>query len=164
MSKIPFPSGIKRVAVFCILKAGEYYLLLQRAKSPNAGKYVPVGGKIDAHETPFDAVIRETYEETGIQLTTVEYFGTLVETSPTDYNWMSFIYKADIDYCDPPICDEGILEWIHISQLKDLDTPPTDWHIYQYIAAGRKFALDATFDKDLNMTTMTEMISGDIVL
>ena len=51
------PEGIKRVAVFCIIRSGDQYLLLKRAKTPNQGKFVPVGGKIDPYESPIQAVI-----------------------------------------------------------------------------------------------------------
>ncbi|MBK8349386.1 MAG: NUDIX domain-containing protein [Saprospiraceae bacterium] len=52
---------MKRVAVFCIIKSGDQYLLLKRAKVPNQGKFVPVGGKIDPYESPLQAVIRGDY-------------------------------------------------------------------------------------------------------
>lgn len=154
------PSGIKKVAVFCIITSGTKYLLLKRAFQPNQGKYVPVGGKIDPFESPHDAVIRETFEETKILLSAAAYCGTLVETSPVDYNWVSFIYSAEIDFIPAPYCDEGILEWIDAAALKDLDTPHTDWHIYQYISHGKKFAFDAIFDADLKMTSMIDQLSG----
>jgi 8-oxo-dGTP diphosphatase len=156
--------GIKKCAVFCILTAGDQYLLLKRAKEPNKGKYVPVGGKIDRFETPNDAVIREVFEETSIQLDSVIYCGSLVETSPINYNWISFIYSMEIPFQSSPACDEGQLEWIHESQLKNLDTPATDWQIYQYIKNDRKFALDAVFDNEMKMVKMVEMLSGDIVV
>ena len=67
------PEGLKRVAVFCIIKSGDQYLLLKRAKAPNQGKFVPVGGKIDPYESPMQAVIRETMEETGISISAPKF-------------------------------------------------------------------------------------------
>jgi dATP pyrophosphohydrolase len=61
--------GHKKVAVFCILQCEDQFLLLERKKEPNQGKLVPVGGKLDPYETPLSAVIRETKEETGIDIT-----------------------------------------------------------------------------------------------
>ena len=90
------PEGVKRVAVFCIIKSGDQYLLLKRAKSPNQGKFVPVGGKIDPYESPIQAVIRETKEETGITISSPKFCGVLAETSPVNYNWVSFIYCVEI--------------------------------------------------------------------
>jgi 8-oxo-dGTP diphosphatase len=153
--------GIKRVAVFCIIKSGDQYLLLKRAKEPNKGKFVPVGGKIDPFETPYDAVIRETKEETGITITSPAFCGVLTETSPVNYNWVSFIYLTEIDYIPAPECDEGELHWIHADQLMDVDTPSTDRYIYQYVAHGKPFVFSAVFDTGLNMTSMVDELAGN---
>ncbi len=155
------PEGIKRVAVFCIIKSGDQYLLLKRAKVPNQGKFVPVGGKIDPYESPLEAVIRETLEETGIVVTRPKFCGVLTETSPVSYNWVSFIYTVEIPWLPVPPCDEGELCWIPAEELKDLNTPPTDWHIYQYVNEGRPFVFSAVFDENLVMTSMMDELSGE---
>ena len=144
-------NGLKRAAVFCVLTSGDYYLLLKRYKEPHKGKYVPVGGKIESYESPKEAVIREVREETGISITEPKLFGTLAETSPVDYNWISYIYTKEVEMTPNMTSDEGILEWIHISALESIPTPPTDLKIFQYIRKGRIFAFEATFDEDLNM-------------
>jgi 8-oxo-dGTP diphosphatase len=148
--------GLKRAAVFCVLTSGDYYLLLKRYKEPHKGKYVPVGGKIDEFEAPKDAVVREVYEETGIEITEPKLFGTLVETSPIDYNWISYIYTKEIDMVPNMTSDEGILEWIHVSALESINTPPTDLMIFQYIRKGRIFAFEAKFDEHMNMVEMVD--------
>ena len=150
------PEGIKRVAVFCIIKSGDQYLLLKRAKFPNMGKFVPVGGKVDPYETPIDAVIRETMEETGIIIENPRFCGILTETSPVNYNWVSYIYMVEIPWIPAPACDEGELYWVHADELKDLDTPPTDWYIYQYVNEGKKFVFSAEYDMSLNLNKMVE--------
>jgi 8-oxo-dGTP diphosphatase len=156
------PEGIKRVAVFCIIKSGDQYLLLKRAKSPNQGKFVPVGGKIDPYESPIQAVIRETMEETGITISRPKVLWcTHVETSPVNYNWVSFIYCSRNTWIPAPKCDEGGLYWIHAVELKDLDTPPTDWHIYQYVDEDRPFVFQCHFDENLVMKSMVDELSGE---
>lgn len=155
------PEGLKRVAVFCIIKSGDQYLLLKRAKMPNQGKFVPVGGKIDPYESPIQAVIRETMEETGITISNPNFCGILTETSPVNYNWVSFIYCVEIPWQPAPYCDEGDLFWIHADELKDLDTPPTDWFIYQYVDEGKPFVFSAIYDANLVMTSMMDELSGE---
>ncbi len=154
------PEGLKRVAVFCILKSGDQYLILKRGKMPNQGKFVPVGGKVEPYETPIDAVIRETMEETGIAITNPKFCGVLTETSPINYNWVSFIYKMEIDWIPAPECDEGELYWIQEDELKDLDTPPADWQIYQHVNDGRPFVFSAQYDDQFQLISMTDEISG----
>jgi 8-oxo-dGTP diphosphatase len=152
--------GIKKAAVFCILQCEQQFLLLERAKEPNKGKMVPVGGKIDPYETPLQAVIRETKEETGIDIINPKFCGILTETSPTKYNWVSYIYTVDIPYVPAPHCDEGTLHWVDVEDLETLDTPPTDMSIYKYVAESKKFIFDATFDEQLNMISLYEELEG----
>jgi 8-oxo-dGTP diphosphatase len=161
MSKIPH--GLKRVAVFCILRHADKFLLLKRAYQPNVGKYVPVGGKVDPYETPYEAVIRETKEETGIQLGGAKFCGILTETSPTEYNWLSYIYFADIDDIDIPYCDEGELHWVNISNLSSIPTPETDRFIYQFVAADKPFIFSAKYDAQLNLIQILNEIDATVV-
>jgi 8-oxo-dGTP diphosphatase len=157
--------GIKRTASMVVLRSGQHFLLLKRKKTPNQGCYVPVGGKIDPHERPIDTALRETQEETGIALQRqqLRFGGVLAESAPNDYNWICFIYLADIEYIEPPFCDEGTLEWIHFDQLTDIPTPPTDLQIYLYLRNQVPFTLDAIYDDQLNLVEMTEEISGQLL-
>lgn len=152
--------GLKRAAVMIVLRCGDKLLLLKRNKAPNAGMYVPVGGKVEPYEDTYETALREVKEETGIQLESVKYCGSLVETSPVKYNWWCSIYLADIPYQPAPPCDEGVLEWIPYTNLETLHTPPTDWHIYQYITRQQPFAMRAIFDAELRMLELWEEIQG----
>jgi len=154
------PAGLKRTAAMVVLRAEDHLLLLRRAKPPNQGLYVPVGGKVDPYEDPYQTALRETLEETGIQLQQLHYAGSLVETSPVDYNWWCSIYVADIPWQAPPLCDEGTLTWIPFDQLSKLPTPPTDWQIYQYISRRQPFAMRAIYDADLHLLEMVEELEG----
>lgn len=159
-----FPSGLKRAAVMVVLRHEQQLLLLKRAKAPNKGLYVPVGGKIEPFEDPYQTGLREVMEETGIAIEQMTYKGSLIETSPVAYNWWCSIYLADIAWQSAPPCDEGELEWIPYTALKSLATPPTDWHIYQYIANNQPFAMRAIFDAKLNMLRMVEEIEGKVLV
>lgn len=143
-----------------ILRAGGQYLLLKRAKAPNAGKYVPVGGKLEAMERPLEAAVRETREETGLSIEAPQFCGILCETAPIDYNWLCYIYLADIDFQPPPPCDEGQLEWISAERLAEIPTPPTDLAIYDYVRRGEKFVIEAVYDSGLRLLYLQEELSG----
>lgn len=143
-----------------ILRADDHYLLLRRAKAPNIGKYVPVGGKLEAYERPVEAAVRETREETGIAIAEPVLCGVLSETSPVDYNWLCYIYLADIPWQPAPDCNEGLLEWIPASRLHEIPTPPTDLAIYDYVHRGEKFVIDAVYDAELHLTHLIEELSG----
>jgi 8-oxo-dGTP diphosphatase len=154
------PHGHKQPAVLCILSAGDSLLLLHRNKEPNEGKYTPVGGKIDPFESPYDAALRETREETGIEISDARYCGVLVESSPTKYNWICFVYLADVEQQEPAECDEGTLEWVEIDRLPAIPTPETDKHIYRHVVDRKPFMFDAKYDGELNLLQMTEEIAG----
>jgi len=159
-----FPIGYKRAAAMVVLRCDRQFMLLKRARPPHVGKYVPVGGKLEPFEDPYSAALREAEEETGLQLEALSYGGVLIETSPIDYNWQCNIYLADISYQEPPPCDEGVLEWIRFEDVLKVPTPPTDWHIYQYIMAGKPFAFDAVYDGALQMLELREEIEGITVV
>jgi 8-oxo-dGTP diphosphatase len=152
--------GHKQPAVLVILKSENQFLLLKRKKSPNEGKYTPVGGKLDPFESPLKAAIRETYEETGINITNPTYCGVMVESSPTKYNWICFVYLSDIDYQSPPACNEGVLEWIPLTQLPEIPTPETDRFIYIYVAKSKNFMFNVEYDQELNIIEMSEEIQN----
>lgn len=161
MTPSSIPIGLKKGGVLCLLRSGDALLLLRRTKALHHGQYVPVGGHIDPFESPRDAALREVREEAGVALGDVTFCGVMVETSPTKYNWVTFIYLADVERFDPPPCVEGALEWIPISRLPDIPTPPNDAHIYRLALAGRRFVFDITYDEALNVLAARDELSGE---
>lgn len=153
---------MKRVAVLCILRAGDEMLLLQRSKEPLRGMYVPVGGHVEPFEAPREAAIREVREEAGVTLPGVTYRGTLVETSPTAYNWIVFVYEARVERFEPPACAEGELTWVADARLPETPVAEVDRVIYRLVAAGRPFMLHATYDAALRLLAVEEEISGEV--
>lgn len=156
--------GIKRTAVMVILKSDDQFLLLKRWKEPNKGMYTPVGGKLDPFENPTDAAVRETREETGIEVSGIKYMGSLIETSPNKYNWNCLVYLAEIPFQKEPPCNEGELKWIKKDELLNVPTPPTDLAIYDCILKNKPFFFNAEFDDELNMLFMIEEIEGIIIV
>ena len=158
------PTGLKKSAVLCILKNQGSFLLLKRLKEPNKDMYTPVGGKLDPYENPNETAIRETREETGIEVASFQFCGILVESSPTKYNWINFVYVAEIEHQPPPPCNEGTLEWISFDNVLQVPTPKTDWLIYKYVLEGTPFIFNADFDNELNLLKMVDELSGKIVV
>jgi 8-oxo-dGTP diphosphatase len=154
-------TGLKRTAVLCVIRHRDDYLLLRREREPNRGLYVPVGGKIDAFESPRAAAIREAREEAAVHVDDVRLLGSLVETSPTDYNWWTAVYLAELR--ERPrlvVCAEGELGWFTRDELLALPMPETDRHMYTYAERGVPFAFSAEYDAALRLLRMDEELAG----
>lgn len=159
MSNVPL--GIKKTATICVLKNGDSFLLLKRLKEPNKDLYTPIGGKLDPFETPLTGAIRETREETGIKVETMEFCGILTETSPINYNWINYVYWAEIEKIPPPECNEGTLEWIHFNDILNIPTPKTDWFIYRFLLDKEKFVLDSEYDENMEIKWLVNELTGE---
>lgn len=79
----------------------------------NFDKWIGVGGKFEAGESPFDCARREILEETGVVPIGLRYRGIVTFVSDeygTEYMHLFSAsgYEGKIDYA----CDEGELEWV----------------------------------------------------
>jgi 8-oxo-dGTP diphosphatase len=161
--KTGFPDGLKRDAVLCILKSRGRTLMLLRNKEPNMGKMQPVGGKIEACESPYNAAVRETFEETGQKVTNFRYCGMLVETSPVKYNWTVFVYQAETNLFEPLACNEGELMWIDENDIDNYPIPETDKFLFRYIKEHKTFMFSAAYNAELQLLELREEIENIVV-
>ncbi len=157
------PKGLKKAVVTCVLRSEAGFLLLRRSKEPHLGKYVPIGGHLEPYETPKQAVIREVEEETGVSIEEPRLSGILTETSPTDYNWIVYIYTADIAPIPPVECAEGTLEWVPQERLNTVPIPTTDGYIYDYLSRSEFFVLDAVYNENVELITLVDELSGRVL-
>ena len=127
------------VLIFLKDKAGRF-LMLKRAKAPNLGLYSPIGGKLEmpTGESPFECAIRETHEETGLEVETsdLHLFCMAAEKAYEGANhWLMFLFT-----CQKPISqlpadmDEGQFDFFTRDEIDSLPIPETDreglWAIY----------------------------------
>jgi len=157
------PIGLKKAAVLCILRSNAGFLLIHRDKEPHLGKYIPIGGKVGPFETLRAAAIREVKEETGISVDDVRLRGILTETSPTNFNWVNYIYTVDIAAVTPVKYREGTLEWVEQERLDSIPTPTTDRFIYDYVSKSEFFVFDAVYDEHVELIRLVDELSGKIL-
>lgn len=113
-----------RETTLCYLEQdGQYLMLYRNAKpnDPNAGKWIGLGGKLEAGETPETCVLREVYEETGLTLTAYAYRGIVDFDSDCDGTERMHLFTATAWEGALHACDEGELRWI---PKTDLDRYP----------------------------------------
>lgn len=102
-------------------------------------------------------------EETGLVVPYSKYCGTLVETLPADYNWISFIYLAETELIPPPFCNESTSEWIGFDEALNIPTPASDCFIYKYLLEENLFAFNAVYDSQMQLLYMQDDLTGEIV-
>ncbi|OXM13417.1 NUDIX hydrolase [Paenibacillus herberti] len=105
----------------CLIRQNNRLLMLNREAAPTKGLWNGVGGKIEAKETPFECVLREIYEETGIELKDAKFKGLVTWDVDEAYSGGMYVFLADIpqdyEYETPLRVDEGILDWKFIDWI-----------------------------------------------
>lgn len=156
--------GKKRAVSLCILETEDEYLLIRRGKEKVekedcVNQYIPIGGKLEALETPENAVIREIKEETGITIKNPKLMGVITETSPLPkYNWVLYIFTEKIKKQSTIECKEGYFEWVKKENVTTLPTPEIDQKIYEYVKKNQKFIIHTIYDEDLVLKSAYEYI------
>ena len=131
---------------------GEY-LMLHRTKKQNdlnAGKWIGVGGKFEADETPEECLLREVYEETGLTLTRYRFRGIVTFLSNEwegEYMHLFTADKYEGTLCD---CNEGELAWVPKNDVLKLNLWEGD-HIFlrELLKNDRFFSLKLSYTGDL---------------
>lgn len=108
-----------------IVHEGRILCAQRGANSSLALKWEFPGGKIEAGETPQEALRREILEEMHC---TVE-IGEQVEYTAYDYDFG--VVHLTTFYCrllsgTPTLTEHASIEWLHISELNSLDWAPAD--------------------------------------
>ncbi len=133
------------VLVFIENAAGEHLLLL-RAKQPNLGVWTPIGGKLEMTigESPFECAIRETAEETGLEVRQEELhlFAMIAEKAyQGSTHWLMFLFRCKkIITSTPADISEGKFGFFSRDQIRNLPIPETDkaalWPIFDKYKDG----------------------------
>ena len=133
-----------KLATICYIDNGKEFLLLLRNKKPNdvhEGKYIGVGGKLEAAETPEECAVREIFEETGLQATKMEMKGiiTFPEFTP-GHDWYTYVFTAT-EYTGSMIedCNEGELIWVKKTEIQNIKTWEGDYIFLDWLVKNKPF-------------------------
>lgn len=114
-----------KLTTLCYIENDDAVLMLHRVKKKqdvNKGKWIGVGGKFEAGESPDDCLLREVYEETGLTLTRWRYRGIITFVyNDNDAEYMHLYTADDFQGTIVENCAEGILRWIPKSELHTLN-------------------------------------------
>lgn len=123
------------VAIFARRTAGPDAGRILVIKHRRLGTWLPVGGEVEAGETPLEAALRELHEETGL----VGHFPVLLDSisgappgllgyeehpAGSKGQHLNFCFVADVDDAPLQACDEyDAFQFVDASTLRGLDCP-----------------------------------------
>ena len=126
-----------KLTTLCYLERDDCYLMLHRIvkeNDENKDKWIGIGGRFEAGESPEECLLREVKEETGLTLISYRFRGLITFISnqwPTEY---MCLYTADRFSGDQADCDEGVLEWVAKKDLHCLNLWAGDRIFLQLLA------------------------------
>lgn len=130
------------LTTLCYIEKEDCYLMLHRIKKEkdiNKDKWIGVGGHFEEGESPEECLLREVKEETGLTLLHYSFRGIITfETDvwPTEY---MCLYTSDCYEGRPQDCNEGTLEWVPKSRLKELELWEGDYIFLRLLEERRDF-------------------------
>ena len=146
----------------CYLERDGAYLMLHRVKKENdenRDKWIGVGGKFKAAESPYDCARREVHEETGLTLSSLKYRGIVTFVSDefgTEY--MHLFTSDDFSGEIKDECDEGILEWVEKDKISELNLWEGDKLFLELLKTEERFfSLKLTYSGERLVSHVLEL-------
>ena len=145
------------LTTLCYIERDDKYLMLHRVSKKNdisKDKWLGVGGRFEANESPEECMQREILEETGYSIPKDELkFRGLVTfvSGRGDYELMS-LFTAPAPGEEPSDCDEGKLEWIKKSDVYGLNLWEGDKIFFKLLEERKDFfSLKLVYDGKDNL-------------
>lgn len=126
----------------CYIEKDGKYLMLHRIKKENdvnRDKWIGVGGRFEEGESPEECAAREIFEETGLRVKNLAYRAIVTfdcPPYPTDYMHLFTVTEFEGELKE---CDEGKLEWVDKSRLRELDLWEGDYYFFDLLDKNEPF-------------------------
>jgi 8-oxo-dGTP diphosphatase len=110
------------VAVGGVCVHDDALLLVRRGRGPAQGEWSVPGGRVERGETLHEAVVREAFEETGLEVVVDRFLGWS-ERIDDEYHYviLDFVVTA-LDPAQAPVAGDDAAEaaWVPIAGVTDL--------------------------------------------
>jgi mutator protein MutT len=115
-------SARPEVAVGAVARHADALLLVRRGHGPGAGEWSVPGGRVEGGETLHEAVVRETAEETGLEVVVDGFLGW-VERLGDDHHFVILDFAVTV--LDPEAAlqagdDAAEAAWVPVSELSEI--------------------------------------------
>ena len=130
------------LTTLCYIEKDDCYLLMHRVKKEkdiNKDKWIGIGGHFEPKESPEECLKREVKEETGLILTSYWFRGIVTFVTETGLYEYMCLYTADGFEGELLECDEGILEWVPKSRLRELNLWQGDYIFLRLLEERESF-------------------------
>jgi 8-oxo-dGTP diphosphatase len=116
-----------QVAVGAVCVLDDALLVVRRGRGPAAGEWSVPGGRVELGETLHEAVVRETYEETALEVVVDRYLGWVERMGEADaeepfhFVVLDFaVTPLDPDQPVVPGDDAAEVAWVPLGELSAL--------------------------------------------
>lgn len=138
------------------IRSQNKILMLHRVKEendPNKGKWLGVGGHLEAHESPVEAAKREIKEECGLDLEDLFFQGIVTFVSPGQDTSYIFVYRARTTKTKVSETSEGVLAWIDVDKILELNLWAGDRYFLPLVLQESEdfFSLKTIYDANGNL-------------
>ena len=131
-----------KLTTLCYIEKNDSYLMLHRIKKENDenhDKWIGVGGKFEAGESPEDCLLREVKEETGLILKSYQLRGIVTFVSDEWGTEYMHLFTSDDYEGETHTCDEGELVWVPKNKIEELKLWEGDKVFLRLLDESREF-------------------------
>jgi 8-oxo-dGTP diphosphatase len=136
------PTWLPVVAAALVDQTGRLLMHRRPAGKPHAGLWEFPGGKVEAFETPQEALERELLEELGVNVCVgFSHPAAFAQSLPGEdaLRIVILLYKVTQWEGEPRALEGGECDWFTLDEARMLEKPPLDRRLFEQISTHWTF-------------------------